>query len=306
MGHLQNLVLNLRPLPSQLRLPHRPPHERRRAAVRRGGVGAERHVIGALEVRPVQRYHGFFARARHEPHPRLERLVRTRPTSRRRRRRMRSAASTACDASPRARASTALCPGPRCGRPTACSVSASATVRSASTHSARAPSRSMSSTRAASGACSRPRSPPKRRPWGRASSCRSRGGSHARRPRSSHADPRKAVREEDADHQRRATRRAQASPSQSHPADKDETPLQDFLLFVLSDEIARSQSTASQRRADEAGLDPDMVAGEFFRAVVSSLLAETWSGRRDLNPRRRAPKARALPDCATPRGTPIF
>lgn len=26
------------------------------------------------------------------------------------------------------------------------------------------------------------------------------------------------------------------------------------------------------------------------------------SGRRDLNPRRRAPKARALPDCATPRG----
>jgi integrase len=27
------------------------------------------------------------------------------------------------------------------------------------------------------------------------------------------------------------------------------------------------------------------------------------SGRRDLNPRRRAPKARALPDCATPRGT---
>jgi len=33
-------------------------------------------------------------------------------------------------------------------------------------------------------------------------------------------------------------------------------------------------------------------------------LAREWSGRRDLNPRRRAPKARALPDCATPRGGP--
>jgi hypothetical protein len=29
---------------------------------------------------------------------------------------------------------------------------------------------------------------------------------------------------------------------------------------------------------------------------------ETGSGRGDLNPRRRAPKARALPGCATPRG----
>jgi hypothetical protein len=29
-----------------------------------------------------------------------------------------------------------------------------------------------------------------------------------------------------------------------------------------------------------------------------------WSGRRDSNPRRRAPKARALPGCATPRWSP--
>ncbi len=35
---------------------------------------------------------------------------------------------------------------------------------------------------------------------------------------------------------------------------------------------------------------------------VSPERNEAWSGRRDLNPRRRAPKARALPDCATPRG----
>jgi DNA replication protein DnaC len=42
-------------------------------------------------------------------------------------------------------------------------------------------------------------------------------------------------------------------------AHKDDLPLQDFLLLVLSDEIARRQSSASQRRADEARLDPDMV-----------------------------------------------
>src|SRR5258705_10886401 len=30
--------------------------------------------------------------------------------------------------------------------------------------------------------------------------------------------------------------------------------------------------------------------------------AGTWSGRWDSNPRPRAPKARALPSCATPRG----
>jgi DNA replication protein DnaC len=48
-------------------------------------------------------------------------------------------------------------------------------------------------------------------------------------------------------------------PERIAMADKGDTPLQDFLLLVLSDEIARRQSTASQRRADEAGLDPDMV-----------------------------------------------
>lgn len=42
-------------------------------------------------------------------------------------------------------------------------------------------------------------------------------------------------------------------------ADKQDMPLQDFLLLVLSDEIARRQSSAAARRAEEAGLDPDMV-----------------------------------------------
>jgi DNA replication protein DnaC len=42
-------------------------------------------------------------------------------------------------------------------------------------------------------------------------------------------------------------------------AEKQEMPLQDFLLLILSDEIARRQASAASRRADEAGLDPDMV-----------------------------------------------
>jgi integrase len=36
----------------------------------------------------------------------------------------------------------------------------------------------------------------------------------------------------------------------------------------------------------------------------SKNVGKNGSGRRDLNPRRRAPKARALPDCATPRRSP--
>jgi hypothetical protein len=42
-------------------------------------------------------------------------------------------------------------------------------------------------------------------------------------------------------------------------AEKQEMPLQDFLLLILSDEIARRQTSAARRRADDAGLDPDMV-----------------------------------------------
>jgi DNA replication protein DnaC len=42
-------------------------------------------------------------------------------------------------------------------------------------------------------------------------------------------------------------------------AEKQEMPLQDFLLLILTDEISRRQSSAARRRADDAGLDPDMV-----------------------------------------------
>jgi DNA replication protein DnaC len=42
-------------------------------------------------------------------------------------------------------------------------------------------------------------------------------------------------------------------------AEKQGTPLEDVLLMLLTDEISRRESTAATRRADEAGLDPDMV-----------------------------------------------
>jgi DNA replication protein DnaC len=42
-------------------------------------------------------------------------------------------------------------------------------------------------------------------------------------------------------------------------AEKEDTPYEDLLLMLLVDEISRRDSTASIRRADQAGLDPDMV-----------------------------------------------
>jgi len=42
-------------------------------------------------------------------------------------------------------------------------------------------------------------------------------------------------------------------------AEKQSTPIEDLLLVLLTDEISRRDSTATVRRAQEAGLDPDMV-----------------------------------------------
>jgi hypothetical protein len=38
-----------------------------------------------------------------------------------------------------------------------------------------------------------------------------------------------------------------------------------------------------------------------FDLIANRVKNEEWSGRRDSNPRPSAPKADALPDCATPR-----
>jgi DNA replication protein DnaC len=42
-------------------------------------------------------------------------------------------------------------------------------------------------------------------------------------------------------------------------AEKQDTPYEDLLLLLLVDEISRRDSNASTRRAEQAGLDPDMV-----------------------------------------------
>ncbi len=42
-------------------------------------------------------------------------------------------------------------------------------------------------------------------------------------------------------------------------AEKEDTPYEDLLLMLLVDEISRRDSNASIRRADQEGLDPDMV-----------------------------------------------
>jgi len=42
-------------------------------------------------------------------------------------------------------------------------------------------------------------------------------------------------------------------------AEKEDTPYEDLLLLLLTDEISRRDSNAASRRADLAGLDPDMV-----------------------------------------------
>ena len=42
-------------------------------------------------------------------------------------------------------------------------------------------------------------------------------------------------------------------------AEKQDMPLEDFLLGILTDEVQRRQSASATRRADAAGLDPDMV-----------------------------------------------
>jgi DNA replication protein DnaC len=50
-------------------------------------------------------------------------------------------------------------------------------------------------------------------------------------------------------------------------AEKDATPFDDLLLLLLVDEIERRQSTAARRRADEAGIDPDMVVERWDKSA---------------------------------------
>ena len=74
-------------------------------------------------------------------------------------------------------------------------------------------------------------------------------------------------------------------------AEKQQMPLQDFLLLILSDEISRRQTSAARRRAEDAGLDPDMVFERwdktanvtFDRRVLSELTTLRFiEGRRNV------------------------
>jgi DNA replication protein DnaC len=54
-------------------------------------------------------------------------------------------------------------------------------------------------------------------------------------------------------------------------AEKHSTPLEDVLLMLLTDEISRRDSTAATRRAEQAGLDPDMVLERWDKTAKVSL-----------------------------------
>ena len=54
-------------------------------------------------------------------------------------------------------------------------------------------------------------------------------------------------------------------------AEKDAMPLQDFLLGLFTDEVERRRGAATSRRADHAGLDPDMVFERWDKTAKISL-----------------------------------
>ena len=49
------------------------------------------------------------------------------------------------------------------------------------------------------------------------------------------------------------------SSRESHLAEKEALPIEDFLTGLLTDEIERRKGAAASRRAETAGLDPDSV-----------------------------------------------
>ena len=59
-------------------------------------------------------------------------------------------------------------------------------------------------------------------------------------------------------------------------AEKEDTPYEDLLLLLLVDEISRRDSNAATRRAEQAGLDPDMVLERWDKSAKVALSA--WRG----------------------------
>ena len=58
-----------------------------------------------------------------------------------------------------------------------------------------------------------------------------------------------------------------ALPERIALAEKDNTPFDDLLLLLLTDEIERRKSTAARNRAEAAGLDPDMVVERWDKSA---------------------------------------
>jgi DNA replication protein DnaC len=50
-------------------------------------------------------------------------------------------------------------------------------------------------------------------------------------------------------------------------AEKNELPIEDFLLGLFTDEIERRRSASASRRADSAGLDPDMILDRWDKSA---------------------------------------
>jgi hypothetical protein len=76
-----------------------------------------------------------------------------------------------------------------------------------------------------------------------------------------------------------------------------------------SDAVGRIKAESAREGFGEVfpELQEGLVSSERFGANghAYGIIKRKRSGRRDLNPRQRAPKARALPDCATPRTGPL-
>jgi DNA replication protein DnaC len=81
----------------------------------------------------------------------------------------------------------------------------------------------------------------------------------------------------------RLGRIADTLPERFILADKGETSFEDLLLLIITDEIARRDSTAAQNRASEAGIDPDMTLERWDKTAKVTfdkrLLAELASLR---------------------------
>ena len=66
-------------------------------------------------------------------------------------------------------------------------------------------------------------------------------------------------------------------PARLSLAEEETLPYQDLLLLLLTDEIARRESTAATRRSERAGLEPDMVVERWDKSTKVTFDRRLWS-----------------------------